>query len=253
MKLRNLETLAQGFSVITGAMQDIEFNGGVDHTITDPPYADRTQNNTRRGRMAKGQISEAMPLGFDHATTEKRRIWAERISTRTRRFALVFTDQESSMDWANHLETFGMEYIRCALWIRTGSYELTADRPIHSGAPQFTGDRPAAGHEVIVIAHQRRTNGGLRMRWNGGGKAAIYTAPVVPHGERLHSTQKPLALMHDILRDFCRPGESIFDPFAGSGTTLVAAKNLGMRACGIELDQKFADLAARRVTSAVVL
>lgn len=224
-----------------------------DHTVTDPPYANRTQDNTRRGRQSKKSISEAMPLGFDPATTEKRARWARAIAHNTRRFALVFSDHESSMDWATHLEAAGMEYIRAALWIRTGDIELTADRPRHSGTPQFTGDRPAAGHEVIVIAHQRKANGGLRMRWNGRGKAAIYTAPIVPHGERLHTTQKPLALMHDILRDFVRPGERVFDPFCGSGTTLVAAKNLGMPCLGIELDPKFADLAARRAVGAVRL
>lgn len=246
----DIARLAATYHVEPGAIEDISTDELVfDHTITDPPYSKRTQDNTRRGKQSRENISEAMPLGFDPADTAKRNLWAQKIAYATRLWAAVFSDHEGSMEWAAALERAGMVYVRCALWVRTGDDELTVDRPGHSGAPQFTGDRPAAGHEVLVLAHAR----GKRMTWNGGGRAAIYTAPVVPSSVRAHSTEKPVELMRDIIKDFCAPGQTVFDPFAGSGTTLVAAKNLGVHALGVELDRKFAGYAARRAAAASAL
>lgn len=239
--------LAAAYHVESGAIEDISTDELVfDHTITDPPYDKRTQNNTRRGKQTRKGISEAMPLGFDPATAARRDRWAQIIARATRGWAAVFSDHESSMEWADALERHGMVYIRSGLWIRTGDDELTGEEPTLSGAPQFTGDRPAAGHEVIVFAYA----GGRRPRWNGHGKRAIYTDPVVPSSQRIHSTEKPVELMRKIIRDFCSPGETVFDPFAGSGTTLVAARNLDVHAMGVELDRKFADYAARRAAAA---
>ena len=59
-----------------------------------------------------------------------------------------------------------------------------------------------------------------------------------------------VSLMADIIRDFCRPGETIVDPFAGSGTTIVAAKQLGIGAFGCELNAKHANYANRRIAAA---
>lgn len=62
-----------------------------------------------------------------------------------------------------------------------------------------------------------------------------------------HPTEKPLALMRDLVRRFADEAV-ILDPFAGSGTTLVAAKGEGRRAIGIEINEQYCELAARRLT-----
>ena len=54
----------------------------------------------------------------------------------------------------------------------------------------------------------------------------------------IHPTEKPLALMEDIVKLHTNKGDLILDPFAGSGTTLVAAQNLGRAYIGIELEEK---------------
>jgi site-specific DNA-methyltransferase (adenine-specific) len=242
------KNVAPKFPSFCSALEDVQVDDGAfDVVIADPPYAARTQNNTRRGQVSNKAISAPMPLGFDPATSAKRSRWANWMATATRRWVAVFSDHESSMEWANHLERAGLVYVRCALWIRTGDLEIVPNaRPKHSGAPQFTGDRPQAGHEVIVLAHK-----GKRMRWHNHGKAAIYTAPVVPPANRLHPTEKPIRLMVDILRDFCDACERIVDPFCGAGSTIVAAKRLGMAgAVGIDLDEKWASLASRRAAAA---
>jgi len=234
--------------VLNEAIEDVGIaEGSVDHVVTDPPYDDRTQSRARRGKKTDDSLSAPMPINFDPATTARRATWANWIAAATRRWAMVFSDHESSMEWAGALEGagFGMIYVRSALWVRTGDAIVEDVKPRKSGAPQFTGDRPATGHEVIVIAHKVKA-----MRWNGCGKTAVYTAPVVRGPERVHPTQKPVSLMLQLLRDFADPGETICDPFTGAGTTQVAAKILGMRSVGIDLNARYADYARRRIAAA---
>ena len=62
-----------------------------------------------------------------------------------------------------------------------------------------------------------------------------------------HPTQKPIALMKWCLSFFPK-AETVLDPFMGSGTTLVACKQLGRRCIGIELEEKYCEIAARRLS-----
>ena len=66
-----------------------------------------------------------------------------------------------------------------------------------------------------------------------------------------HPTQKPLRLARRALLACTREGELVFDPFCGSGTTAVAAKELGRFFVGAELEEEYARLAARRIRAAV--
>ncbi len=68
-----------------------------------------------------------------------------------------------------------------------------------------------------------------------------------------HPSQKPLALMERIVAAGSRPGDLVVDPFAGSGTTGVAAVRLGRRFLGVERDPAFAALARRRIAGAALL
>lgn len=62
---------------------------------------------------------------------------------------------------------------------------------------------------------------------------------------RKHPTQKPVILMESILTDF--KANLIYDPFMGSGTTLIAAKRLRRRAIGIEIEEKYCEIGAKRL------
>jgi site-specific DNA-methyltransferase (adenine-specific) len=91
----------------------------------------------------------------------------------------------------------------------------------------------------------------LLGRWPSslGGKSAILTTRSNPGGNLARQTghphTKPLDLMETLLMG-CPPG-SIADPFSGSGTTLVAAKLQGRQAIGVEIDERYCEITARRL------
>lgn len=65
--------------------------------------------------------------------------------------------------------------------------------------------------------------------------------------QKLHPTQKPLSLFHKLIGTSTNKNDLVFDPFTGSGTTLVAAKDLGRRAVGIEREERYCEIAANRL------
>lgn len=69
------------------------------------------------------------------------------------------------------------------------------------------------------------------------------------HGRALHPTEKPLGILDPLIRYACPPGGLVLDPFAGSGSTLDAARQSGRRAIGIEGREKYCEAAARRLSA----
>jgi site-specific DNA-methyltransferase (adenine-specific) len=67
-----------------------------------------------------------------------------------------------------------------------------------------------------------------------------------------HPTPKPEWLMRQLIESSSRPADTVMDPYMGSGTTLVAAKALGRRAIGIELEERYCEIAAKRLQQSVL-
>ena len=85
----------------------------------------------------------------------------------------------------------------------------------------------------------------FRHYWNGPVRAS-------ERGVHLHPTQKPVALMSWIIDRWTKHGNLILDPFSGSGPVLLAAKNLGRRAIGVEIEERYCEIAAKRLDQGVL-
>ena len=84
----------------------------------------------------------------------------------------------------------------------------------------------------------------FKYRWNG------MLQEDMKHKEvRYHPTQKPVKLFMAILEKYSKPGDFILDPFLGSGTTAIACQKLGRHYVGIEKEQKYVDIARKRLNS----
>jgi modification methylase len=128
--------------------------------------------------------------------------------------------------------------------------------------PNFRGVRFTNSHEILIWAQPQRgqrytfhhramraLNDDLQMR-------ADWTLPLCTGGERLrvdgakaHPTQKPEALLYRVLMASSDPGDTVLDPFFGTGTTGAVARRLGRRFIGIEQDPDYARLARERIAA----
>ncbi|MCC6596914.1 MAG: site-specific DNA-methyltransferase [Rhodanobacteraceae bacterium] len=201
----------------------------IDTVVTDPPYSERTQNNSKgaTGRVGKGAIRDR-PMFFKPFSPKDVRECVAWLATLHPRWMILFSDDVLTGEYRTAARKAGVLYVRQGVWVKTRY------------APRFVGDGPAAAAEYVNILH---TAG--ERRWNGGGHAAIYLHQY--GGNSLHPTVKPLGLMLELIRDFTEPEKTVFDPYAGTGTTLLAARQLKRRAVGIEENMAICREAEKRL------
>ena len=83
--------------------------------------------------------------------------------------------------------------------------------------------------------------------WNGGrDQSSIWEIDKDDHNSYVHPTQKPIALANKAIFNSSRKGEIVFDPFLGSGSTLMAAEENGRKCYGIEIEPAFIDVIIKR-------
>ena len=105
-------------------------------------------------------------------------------------------------------------------------------------------------HEPILFGY--KAGGGRRGRggdgWYGDNSQTSVFEIARPLRSEEHPTMKPIGLIDPMLRNSCPPGGAVFDPFLGSGTTLMAAAQTGRVCYGMEIDPAYCDVIRRRWT-----
>lgn len=212
-------------------------DGSVDHVICDPPYEAEAHTLQRRVRRATAdggdRVLEVEALDFAPMLEADRIAVAAQMARVARRWILVFCQAEAVAAWRDSLVAAGAVYKRSCVWVKP------------DGMPQLTGDRPAMGYESIVAAHAPG-----KSKWNGGGQHGVFVVNKNDSDRSGHPTQKPDALMSKLVRLFTDTGETVCDPFAGSGTTGLAALRLGRNFIGWERDPRYHAIATKRLANA---
>ena len=232
------EVLAEGVEVYLGNCLDILPEiGPVDHIITDPPYeaiVHASKGAAARRLRTDGGL-EIKALDFDPIDSIRSQVTGI-VANYCNGWALIFCAAEGVGRWADSINESKAKYKRACVWVKPDSM------------PQLNGQGPAMGAENFIAAWC----GNGFARWNAGGKRGVYTHLTNPPGrDGRHPTEKPVALMCEMILDFTNQNQLIADPFMGSGTTGVAAVRLGRRFVGIELNKKYFEIACQRISDEI--
>lgn len=144
------------------------------------------------------------------------------------------------------------------------SHLIGFNRVVLFGANYFADRLPASPTWLVWDKREgilENDNADCEVAWsNLGGPARIFRhawAGMIKASEkterRVHPTQKPVALMAWIISRWTERGQLVVDPYMGSGPTLRAAKDLGRRAIGIEIEERYCEIAAKRLAQEVLL
>lgn len=152
------------------------------------------------------------------------------------------------------LQDLGYWIFNDILWVKTNPM------------PNFKGTRFNNSHETLIWAGKSENtkptfnyktlkayNEDKQMRSDWLIPICSGRERVKINGQKAHSTQKPLALLRRIINATTKPGDVVLDPFLGSGTTAVAAKELGRTYIGLERDSCYVDVAKQRIAGTRLL
>ena len=211
--------------------------GGI---ITDPPYASGAADQNARQKSTAQKYSSAKPdnaLPDFEGDSKDQRSWTRWMTewlTEARRVCKDGAPICLFIDW-RQLPNL-TDAIQWAGWIWRGI--LVWDK-INS-RPQRGRYRQQA--EFMVWG----SKGNMPSERNAPVLPGVFRQGMPPFNKRIHQTEKPLEVMRDLIK-IVEPGGIILDPFAGAGTTVLAAKQGGYSAVGIELSEYYASAAAKRI------
>ena len=154
---------------------------------------------------------------------------------------------------APHVFSF-LSQVAYRKYLRHGKHEVDWTLVWYKPFSSAVTAAPFMPHWEHVAYWGKQKKGGRGNSSGWGSDLLIANVEIGGHGinstAKGHPTPKPLSVMNQLL---VRIGEgTIIDPFAGSGTTLLSAKNLGRTAIGIELEERFCELMAKRLAQSVM-
>jgi site-specific DNA-methyltransferase (adenine-specific) len=210
---------------------------------TDPPYGhsnmDGDLQSARAGKVRGARQAKAEPIANDGQEAMR-----AVMDGMLRHAARVLSPDccccccggggpSPTFAWvAQRMDADGLSFFHSVIWDKT-------DRGPGMGW-RFRRD-----HEHVMVAHRK----GGKLSWASQG-ALSNIQRVQPPIQRSHPNEKPIGLVERFVRASTLPGETVLDPFMGSGTTGVACANLGRKFIGIEIEPKYFDIACERIRAA---
>lgn len=211
--------------------------GSLGGCVTDPPYSSGGQFRSDRSNFsAQGKYSVRKDLpDFSGDNRDQRgflawcSVWMGEVLRVCEPGApfFAFTDWRQLPTMTDAVQVGGWNWQGLFVWDK-----------LH-GRPQK--NRPTQSIEYLVYGISGQVRGDDEYVC----LPPIISAPTPGAADRQHVTEKPVDVIQYVL-PLLRGGAVVLDPFMGSGTTLVAAKNLGRKAIGIEIEERYCEIAAER-------
>ena len=218
-------------------------DNSVDLCLTDPPYIisktsgmDKLLKNGESDAKYGTKYAYATDYGkwdsdftIDHLNNTIPEIYRKLRKGGT---LIMFFDVWKIETLKNILESHKFSKIRLIEWIKTNPV------PVNSKATYLSNAR-----EVALSAVK-----GSKATFNSSYDNGLYFHPIYSGKDRFHPTQKSLPLFTELIEKHSNEGDLVIDPYAGSGTTLVAAQNLNRRWAGCEPDKEYFALTELRLS-----
>ena len=185
----------------------------VDLIVTDPPYLGKYRDRSGR-TLANDDNLEAVLRVFDHAYRV----------LKPDSYCISFYGWTAIAGFATAWEDAGFKTVGHIVWPKRYASKTSHMLYQHESAYLLAKGFPQRPVNPISDV----------QRWE-------YT------GNRDHPTQKAVSVIAPLITSFSKPGDTVLDPFLGSGTTAVAAAMHGRKYVGIELDPAYCELAQRRI------
>lgn len=205
--------------------------GSVDLLLTDPPYGMAFQSGWAKAGKSAAIRSDGVRQGMRtvrQAMTHLAPAFSDDLH------ALVFCHWES---WPDFYDSLSAHFTikNAVIWWK------------HGGGMGDLRVEYAKDYEIVLFGVRS-----LARQLNGKRVGAVLECPRVPAQQRHVPFEKPVDLLTDLIGRHSESGHLVLDPFAGSGSTLVAAKRLGRRAIGVELEERYCEIAAKRLAQGVL-
>lgn len=235
---------ADGVTIYHGDCFDLLHNlSGVGAVVTDPPYSsggafrgDRAQQTTTK--YVQGDTQAYRPeFGGDNRDQRSFLAWSALWLTAARNASVPGSVLASFIDWrqlpvlTDAVQAGGWVWRNVAVW--------------HKPGIRMQKGRFSASAEYVIYA----TNGPVMD--GAGSPQNVFACPPVGGDEKEHIAEKPAAVMRWVMQ-VVPPGSLVLDPFMGSGSTLRAAKDCGLKAIGIDSDERYCEVAAKRLSQGVL-
>ena len=245
------------------ALTKIEENS-IDLTVTSPPYDNlRTYNGnnalwgehvwkaviqdlfrvTKHGGVVVWVVGDATIKGSETGTSFRQALWAKECG-----FNL-----HDTMIWMKDTFTFPspIRYHQCHEYMFIWSKgKPKTFNPLEDRKNKWAGTKVHGTSRDIDGTSFRKSNHNKSLVKDFGCRFNVWEQPTEKSNRSSHPAPFPEKLAHDHILSWSNEGDTVLDPFMGSGTTGVAAKNLNRNFIGIELDEQYYDIATHRISTA---